>query len=216
MTTVRQNLQANIAELVKSEGGPKAFADKIGSTKQTVNNWLKGYNAPDIEKIAHIAHTFGLHLSDMLTDSDGMPPDPPSLSRGFVPVPLLGAVSGGIPIEMIEDRIMKEAPARFVEDDPDSFLVCVKGNSENRKHIFDGDFVLISPKYKEPKRGELFLVAVNGDEATLKEIEILENGIELIPDSYDPTYTRQVYDFNDPNTPPITVMGMYRWHCAPF
>lgn len=212
MTTVRKNVQAQITKLAELEGGPKAFADKIGSTKQTVNNWIKGHNAPDIEKIAEIAHAYGLRLSDMLLSEN----DPVRVIGDFAPVPLLGTVSGGIPIEMIEDRMMKEAPSRFLDDDPDCFMVRMNGNSENRRGIFDGDFVLVSPKYREPKPGELFLVTVNGDEATLKEVTVLENGVELIPDSYDPTYTRQIYDFNDPDTPPVNIIAMYKWHCAPF
>lgn len=212
MTTVRKNVQAQITKLAELEGGPKAFADKIGSTKQTVNNWIKGHNAPDIEKIAEIAHAYGLRLSDMLLSEN----DPVRAIGDFAPVPLLGAVAGGTPIEVIEDRMMKEAPTRFLEDDPDCFMVRMNGNSENRRGIFDGDYALISPKYKEPTPGDLFLVAVNGDEATLKEVEVLENGVELIPDSYDPTHIRQIYDFNDPDTPPVAILGKYVWHCAPF
>lgn len=134
----------------------------------------------------------------------------------LAPTPFFGAVAGGMPTEMIEDRSIKEAPARFLEDDPDCFLVRIKGNSENRRGLFDGDYALISPKYKEPTPGDLFLVAVNGDEATIKEVAVLENGVELIPDSYDPTYVRQIYNFNEADTPSITIMGKYVWHCAAF
>lgn len=212
MATVRATVRENIRALVESVGGPKEFADRVGVSRQAVNNWINESSAPDIERIADIAHKFGLKLSDLLTDTDGLMPS----VGAFAPVPLLGAVAGGTPIEMIEDRMMKEAPSRFLEDDPDCFMVRMNGNSENRRGIFDGDFVLVSPKYREPKPGELFLVTVNGDEATLKEVAVLENGIELIPDSYDPTYTRQIYDFNDPDTPPVNILAMYKWHCAPF
>ena len=213
MGTARQIVQSNIKRLVDLEGSPKAFGDKVGATKQAVNNWINEGHIPDIERIAEIAHLYGLTLADMLTDEEGRTP---THTPSFVKVPLYGSVAAGVPIEMIEDYEIKEAPARFLEDDPDCFLVRINGNSETRRGLFDGDYALVSPKYKEPTPGDLFLVAVNGDEATIKEIVVLENGVELVPDSYDPTYERQLYNFNDADTPSVTNMGKIVWHCAAF
>lgn len=186
-----------------------------------VLSWESGRTSPDAETLMELCILFGVEIADFYYK-------PPQYMENmvlaidddsaWVDVPLYGAVSGGVPIEMIEDFEMREVPRRFVENDPDCFLVRVKGNSETRRGIFDGDFVLISPKHNEPKDypNELFLTAVNGDEATIKQVLVLENGVELIPDSFDPTYTRQIYNFNEIDTPPITTIGMAVWHCAAF
>lgn len=218
MRNARRIIKENIKNLVDLEGGPKAFADKIGVSRQAVNNWINDSNIPDIERIAEIAHLYHLSLADMFSPFDGDIATPNSTESGFVEVPLYGSVAAGIPIEMIEDYEMKEVPRRFVDDDPDCFLVKAKGNSETGRGIFDGDYVLVSPKYNDPRLypDELFLTTVNGDEATIKQVHILENGVELIPDSLDPTYRSQIYDFNEIDTPPVTTRGMVTWHCAPF
>ena len=44
----------------------------------------------------------------------------------------------------------------------------------------------------------------------------LANGIELIPDSYDPTYRSNVYDFNEDDTPAIKILGKVVWWCKEF
>lgn len=187
------------------------LAKLLDISRSAITQWESGWSEPKMGRIEDIAAVLGVKKAELIEDSYTS-----RSSSGFASVPLYGAVSGGIPIEMIEDMTMREAPARFLEDDPDCFLVKVKGNSENRKGIFDGDYALISPKHRDPNEGGLFFVAVNGDEATLKEVNVLENGVELVPDSYDPTYTRQIYDFNDPSTPSVEIRGKYVWHCAPF
>lgn len=206
---VRRTIGAKIKELRKKKN---LNVDEVGEylkkSGKTISAWEVGRGEPDGDELIALCRLFDARISEFYGE--------PTTPADFRPVPLFGAVAGGMPIEMIEDKELKEAPARFLDDDPDCFLVKIKGNSENRRHIHDGDFALISPKYKEPTKDDLFLVAVNGDEATLKQVEILDNGIELIPDSYDPTYTRQVYDFNDPDTPPVRILGKYVWHCAPF
>ena len=135
--------------------------------------------------------------------------------RAFAPVPLYGSVAAGKPIEMIPVEDTKEAPAKFVDDDPNSFLVRVRGNSMN-KRIQDADFALVSPKYTEPNEHDMFLVAVNGNDATIKKLHVLKNGIELVPDSYDPTYRPRVFDFGEEGTPPIRILGKVVWWCAAF
>ena len=135
------------------------------------------------------------------------------MGQGFSPVPLYGRVAAGTPIEMLVAEDIKEAPAKFTDDDPDAYLVKVVGNSMSRR-IQDGDFALVSPKYTEPNAHDMFLVTVNGDDATIKCVRVLENGIELLPDSYDPTYRPQVYDYNMDDTPPIRIIGKIVWWCA--
>lgn len=190
-------------------------------TDRGVLSWESGRTTPDADTLIELCIIFGVDISDFYYKSPEYLDAASSTETEesfWVDVPLYGSVAAGIPIEMIEDYEMKEVPRKFFDDDPDCFLVRAKGNSETGRGIFDGDYVLISPKYNDPSLypNELFLTTVNGDEATIKQVHILENGIELIPDSFDPTYRRQIYDFNEIDTPPVTTLGMVTWHCAPF
>lgn len=71
MDTVRNRIKRRIKVLVEMEGGTTAFASRIGTSKQAVNNWVNGKSAPDIETIDKIADEFGLTLEALIRD-DGM------------------------------------------------------------------------------------------------------------------------------------------------
>lgn len=179
-------------------------ADALGITRPAVTQWESGWSLPKMGHIEKLSALFGVSKAEILGEER---------SAGFTPVPLYGRVAAGIPIEMLVADEIKEAPARFTEDDPDAYLVKVVGNSMSRR-IQDGSYALVSPKYTEPNAHDMFLVTVNGDDATIKCVRVLENGIELIPDSYDPTYRPQVYDYNMDETPPIRIIGKIVWWCA--
>ena len=66
MGTARETVRRNINALVDYEKSPTAFADRVGVSRQSVNNWTKGANAPDIEMIAVIARAYNVPLSAML------------------------------------------------------------------------------------------------------------------------------------------------------
>jgi repressor LexA len=91
-------------------------------------------------------------------------------------IPLVGRVAAGLPLlaqENIEDMIQlpKEwAPAG-------AFLLKVQGNSMEGAHILDGDYVLVHPQ-KTAANGEI-VVALIGDEATVKRFYRTERGITL-------------------------------------
>lgn len=188
------------------------IAEAAGIARTTYINYEKGGREIPGNVLAKLAEFFDTTTDYIL----GVSNRECSVSLGFGNVMLYGSVAGGVPIEIIEDCEMKEAPARFLDDDPDCFLVRVRGDSESRRGICDGDFALISPRRREPTAHDLFLVAVNGDDATIKQVRKLHNGVELIPDSHDPTFQPQVFDFNVPGTPKIEVIGQVVWHCAAF
>src|SRR5215468_4249312 len=91
-------------------------------------------------------------------------------------VPIVGRVAAGLPLlaqENIEDMIQlpKEwAPAG-------AFLLKVQGRSMEGAHILDGDYVLVHP-HQTASNGEI-VVALIGDEATVKRFYKTERGISL-------------------------------------
>lgn len=193
------------------------FAEVIGTSQTTVSAWECGESIPrksNVDKM--LAALPDLQFDDVMSEERGFANKVNGFkSRGFVPVPLHGRVAAGIPIEMLEVDDMSEAPSRYVDDDPQAFMVRVVGDSMNR-HIHDGEYALVSPKYTEPNDRDMFLVTVNGYDATIKHVRRLANGIELLPDSYDPTYRPQVYDFNEMDTPEIKILGKIVWWCKEF
>src|SRR2546427_5355501 len=91
-------------------------------------------------------------------------------------IPIVGRVAAGRPLlaeENVEDMIQLPkdwAPAG-------AFLLKVQGNSMEGAHILDGDYVLVHP-HQTAANGEI-VVALIGDEATVKRFYRTERGITL-------------------------------------
>jgi len=180
-----------------------------GVSSMAVSQWENGRAVPRMGSIQRMADYFGVPKSVVMGDEETGP------NAGLRLVSLYGSVAAGVPIEMIPVDEQKEAPAKFLEADPDCFLVRVRGNSMN-KHIQDDDFALVSPRFTDINDHDMFLVSVNGDDATIKHVRKLANGVELIPDSYDPTYRTEIIDFGDEDAPPVRVLGKVVWWCMSF
>ena len=91
-------------------------------------------------------------------------------------IPIVGKVAAGQPVlaqENIEDMIHLPkdwAPAG-------AFLLKIQGNSMEGAHILEGDYVLVHPQ-QSASNGEI-VVALIGDEATVKRFYKTERGITL-------------------------------------
>jgi len=100
----------------------------------------------------------------------------PASSRRPPGIPIVGKVAAGQPVlaqENIEDMIHLPkdwAPAG-------AFLLKIQGNSMEGAHILDGDYVLVHPQ-QSASSGEI-VVALIGDEATVKRFYKTERGITL-------------------------------------
>jgi repressor LexA len=91
-------------------------------------------------------------------------------------IPVVGSVAAGLPIlaqENIEDIL--QMPEKWAV--PGAFLLRVKGDSMVGAHILDGDYVLVHPQ-STAAEGEI-VVALIGDEATVKRFHKTERGITL-------------------------------------
>jgi hypothetical protein len=66
---------------------------------------------------------------------------------------------------------------------------------------------------KQPgEDGKVYAVTVNGDCATIKRVRRLANGCELLPESTDPTYRPELYDFSEEGTPEVRSTGRVVWY----
>jgi repressor LexA len=119
------------------------------------------------------------------------------LAPEFAPprgVPVIGRVAAGLPI-LAEQNIDDYIELREIVAEEDSFLLKVRGDSMVDKRIYDGDFVLVTPRHRL-SAGEIGVVAVGG-EATVKEVFPVGDGVVLKSHNAERAYPDQVYRRRD-------------------
>lgn len=90
------------------------------------------------------------------------------------PVPLVGRIAAGLPIEAVEDHEDLAVPATLLGPG-EHYALQVVGDSMIDAGIFDGDFALIR-KAEEARDGDIVVALIDQSEATLKYFH-RENGM---------------------------------------
>lgn len=126
-------------------------------------------------------------------------------NRKIARVPLLGRVAAGIPIEAIENiEDYEEMYIPALEDPHDYFALRIVGHSMEPR-IWNGDIVIVH-KQSDVDSGQIAVVLVNGDDATVKQVKKSENGLTLI--GLNPTvYTPHFYTADEVNNLPVRILG---------
>lgn len=85
-----------------------------------------------------------------------------------LPIPFLGRVAAGLPIERITDNEFIEIPRNLVRNARDLFALKVEGDSMVDEGIFDGDTLVVQSQ-KVAQDGDLVVANIH-DEATVKRL----------------------------------------------
>ncbi|WP_409479040.1 transcriptional repressor LexA [Pseudobdellovibrio sp. HCB154] len=104
-----------------------------------------------------------------------------------LPIPFLGRVAAGSPIERLHENEFIDVPATFIKTPGDYFALKVEGDSMIDEGIFDGDFLVVLSQ-KNAKDGDLVVASVE-TESTVKrfymkknpEISTITKAVELRP-----------------------------------
>lgn len=120
-----------------------------------------------------------------------------------VRIPVLGNVPAGIPIEAVEDIIDYEEIDSITATKGEYFGLKVKGSSMEPR-ICEGD-VLIVKRQDDCESGDVAIIMVNGNDATVKRLMKYEDGIRLIPNN--PAFEPMYFTNEDINTKPVKVIG---------
>lgn len=153
----------------------------LGLSSSTVSNWCTGAKLPRMDKVQILADYFHILKSDLIEDKSESKIKPTT-------IPVLGSVPAGVPIEAIQDIIDYEEIDAVTAAKGEYFALQVKGSSMEPR-ICEGDIVIVR-KQDDVESGEIAIVMVNGDNATIKRLLKYEDGIRLMPTNpaYEPLY----------------------------
>ena len=100
-------------------------------------------------------------------------------NSGFPPVPVLGSVAAGKPIEAVVLPESISIPPTFMKRGK-HFILKVNGNSMIDEHIADGDFIILRER-NNAQNGETVVALIDGTEATVKKYYNKSGKVELHP-----------------------------------
>ncbi len=174
------------------------IAEQLNISPSTVYRYENG----DIEKmgidkltpIAKALRTTPAYLMGWDTPEQSLPPDaiPFDPTKGHR-IPILGRISAGLPLyaeEHIEGYTLTD-----LNGGAEYFALRVHGDSMNAIGINDG-YLIIVRRQDEVEQGEIAVVMVGGDDATVKRFYSSETTVTLMPQSTNPEHKPQMYDLS--------------------
>ena len=187
-----KNLTALLSENNETQA---ALAEILNVAASSVSGWCSGIKMPRMDKIEQIAAHFGVQRSRLLEDQSNqstIPSNAMEYNLGKLHrIPVLGRISAGLPL--YADENIEGYTYTDLNGGAEYFALRVTGDSMNAIGINDG-YIVIVRKQPEVKNGEVAVVLVDCENATLKRFYQTESSITLMPQSTNPTHVPQVYD----------------------
>ena len=193
------------------------LVEKTKLDKSLINKYLAGISNPRQKKLTKLADA--LHINEiwlmgydvsmqreLKTDKFGNP---------VTSIPLLGEVRAGYDYLAEENWQGTVEIKEELAKTGDFFALKIKGNSMFET-LWENDIVAVK-KQDFASDGDIAVVLINGDEATVKKIKILDNGIKLIPlnrrinpETQEPFYEDMFFSKEDIETKPIKIVGIVK------
>ena len=175
------------------------LAKAIGVSNTTINNYVKGYNTPRMDKLDKICNYLRIERSDLLNTSTSEEKKTTSALK----IPVLGNVAAGIPISAVEDILDYEEVPISWQNQGEFFALRIKGDSMEPR-MESGDVVIVKQQ-SDANSGDTVIALVNGDDATCKKLQKTDNGIMLV--STNPKYLPMFFTKEDIVNKPVVILG---------
>ncbi len=86
-----------------------------------------------------------------------------------IPLPLLGTVAAGMPIEAVQDNETLAIPGEMIRKAADHYVLRVSGDSMIDEQIRDGDHIVVNAR-ETANDGEMVIALVRDEAATVKKL----------------------------------------------
>ena len=178
----------------------KEVAEAIGMNRIVLNRIELGKRPLRDDEAVALADYFHVTTDYLLK---GKASNQSSSGRG-VRIPVLGRVVAGIPIEAVEEILDYEEITPELAATGEFFALQVKGDSMLPK-LEEGDVVIVK-RQSDVETGDIAIVLVNGDEATIKQVKKVEGGIMLYGFNTD-VYEPHFYSNQQIEKLPVRILG---------
>ena len=176
----------------------RELAKRIGVHESSINKYEKGLVDIPLSKITELARVLNVTESYLM----GWEDDDKEMPQGLQ-IPVLGTVAAGIPISAVEDILDYEEVPQSWQNQGEFFGLRIKGDSM-KPDINNGDTVIVKQQ-STANNGDVVIALVNGDDATCKKFEKLDNGIMLISNNSE--YSPMYFSNEEVATKPVVIVG---------
>lgn len=198
MSDIKKVFGRNLSRLLEEHHETQAeLAEKMHVAPSSVSGWCTGTKMPRMNKVEWLASHFNVSRSELIEDSSASSNSLPADAYPYNPthrIPILGRISAGLPLyaeEQIEGWTYTE-----LNHGGEYFALRVQGDSMTAARINDGDLLIIR-RQDIVENGEIAVVMVGDDEATVKCFYRDKNIVTLMPQSYNPAHKPQIYDIRE-------------------
>ena len=156
------------------------------------------YN-PSVSTLQDLSRALNIDASLLLGNSLGA-----ETPLKGVKIPVLGKIIAGIPVDAITDILDYEEITPELAKTGDFFALQITGDSMAPKFL-ENDIVIVK-KQSDIDSGDIAIVLVNGDDATVKQVQKKKDGIVL--QAYNPAaFEAQFYTNQEIEELPIEILG---------
>ena len=182
---------------------------KLETESMTISRWERSEIVrPHPKTVEQLCEYFGVSSGDLLSENGyyaktrGVSTVAPRPATGSLPI--IGAAHAGDPCPAYEvDGGTLDCPEEYCREG--NFFIRINGDSMDRQ-LVDGTYALIDV-HAQVNSGDIALVKVNGDDATVKRVKFMDGIAVLEPDSSNPDHRRRMIDSSNPESPEVRILG---------
>ena len=205
------NISNKIKELRKDRGySQRRLGTLSGVSHATISRIEEGTQKPEIDTLKKLSYVLNCNFEELMDSAGYLDAIKKSAVNESISkyianstveenekitfIPVVGVISAVGPALAEENIIGYETlPGELCGESAKYFGFKVSGNSMNNSRIYDGDITIVR-KQSNVENGEIALVLVGNENATVTKVYFYEDIVNLIPNSSDPKFQPQIID----------------------
>lgn len=182
------------------------LGEMVHKSSQVVSNWERGYTtAMSPEDLQNIAQALNVNISELMDNPAPAQPPAQKVTRYTYRIPVVGRVAAGQPILAQEEIIDYEYIDERLHRGGDQYFGLIVKGSSMEPTIHDGDTIIVRVQ-KSVENGQIAVVLVDGEDATVKEVKETEDGLTLIGHNVA-VYAPHFYSREEVERLPVRIIG---------
>lgn len=180
---------------------PVELHEKTGISESLISKYLSGNAVARQKKISLLSDA--LHINPVWLMGYEIPMEAiPVNNIEKIKIPLLGTVKAGYDY-LVEENIIGYESIDNVSDKENYYALTVTGDSMDPL-LSDGDIAIVH-KQDDFNNGNTCIILINGNEATVKKVIRVDDGIDLI--AMNPYYPKKHFTEKEINDIPVKIIG---------